>query len=223
MKQIFAVSLESERKYRAAALFADGRLAITHCREITGTPGMWRPSVLQEVQEKAEKGFVVLVEDRVGNFSPHATAFNFDNLEDDGRTTFQHCVDLYFSLWNMGNLILDPTVKAHALKFGGETGMLDPQHDEKGRVVYKVDWPNFGGGRRALLMCVAGAMLEEPLSDRWMSAMLAAGRHPLREADSPLSSFLAVTYGAAENEIRRQHAAMEQRMAQDAQEASHGD
>ncbi len=42
------------------------------------------------------------------------------------------------------------------------------ENDDRGRSVYHVNWTNFKSSHLVLLMCVAGAVLEEPLSERWV-------------------------------------------------------
>lgn len=195
-KLIFSVSLESVRKYKACAFFdAEGRLTVTHCLPIKGTPSEWRSPLLAEIEEKAGKGFAILVEDRTNNFSHHAISFNFDEVGEEGRTMLQHCLDWYFSMDSVGNLILDKSVEPHAIRGGGEMAMVNFSHDEKGRLVYYVDWNKLAGGHKALLMCVAGAVMELPLSGRWMKDFTAAFQAVQPSPVSPLSSFFSITTG----------------------------
>jgi len=194
-KQIFAVSLDSPQKHRAAAtLFDDTRLVITHCVPITGAPDIWRDKLKLEIAEKAQQGFAVIVEDRSGRFSPWASPFCFEDVEDE-RTMLQQALDWWFSLENSGNLILDPAVRRFAIRAGEEGGLIDIKHDDKGRVIYHPNWVAFGGGHKAMLLCVAAAMLENPLSERWIAAMLGALPSVTPVPPSPLSSWTAITRG----------------------------
>ena len=154
-KKILSIALESERKFRAHALYTDGVLFVTHCLPISGPPMEWKNKLLKDIEEKTEKGFAVIVEDRTHNFSPHAVSFNFDEIMDDGRTMLQHCLDWYYSLDAVGNLMLDRGVETHAIR-KGDMAMVNVRHDERGRLVYDVDWNRMTGGHKAILMCVAG-------------------------------------------------------------------
>ena len=73
--------------------------------------------------------------------------------------------------------------------------MVNFRHDEKGRLVYDVDWNRITGGHKAVLMCVAGAVMELPFSDRWLNAFTEASRVPHARNKSPLDSFFACTVG----------------------------
>lgn len=173
MKQIFAVSLDSPRKHRAAAtLFDNTQLVITHCLSIDGPPSAWRDVLRTEIEEKAKAGYAVIIEDRTGRFSPYASAFSFEDVEQD-RTMLQHSLDWWFSLENSGNLVLDDSVRRFSIRAGEEGGMIDIKHDDKGRVIYHPNWTQFNGGHKAMLLCVAAAMLENPASERWLKAMFA--------------------------------------------------
>ena len=193
-KKILSIALESERKFRAHALYTDGVLVVTHCLPISGPPMEWKNKLLKDIVEKTEKGFAVIVEDRTHNFSPHAVSFNFDEIMDDGRTMLQHCLDWYYSLDAVGNLMLDRGVETHAIR-KGDMAMVNFGHDERGRLVYDVDWNRMTGGHKAILMCVAGAVMELPFSDRWLNEFAKASQSNRPSPQSPLDSFFAITTG----------------------------
>lgn len=192
-KKIFTLSLDSENRHMASAILFEGnRLAITHCVPVAGPPSQWREKMLVDIETKAAAGFAIAVEDRSGAFSPHATSVCFDDVE-DGRTLLQQSFDWWFSLKNSGNLLLDTSVTRYDMKAGEEGSLIDIRHDEKGRIVYHPNWMQFHGGHKAMLLCVAAAMLEEPLSARWIDAMLAgvSKQHPT--PPSPFASWQAIT------------------------------
>ena len=192
-KKIFTLSLDSEKRHQATAiLFAGNRLAITHCLPVTGAPSIWRDKMLADIKSKAAAGFAIAVEDRSGEFSPYATSVCFDDME-DGRTLLQRSFDWWFSLKNSGNLILDKSVEQFDMRAGGEGSLIDIKHDDKGRIVYFPNWMSFHGGHKAMLLCVAAAMLEEPLSGRWIDAMLGALAQENPAPESPFSSWQAIT------------------------------
>ena len=192
-KKIFTMSLDSENRHVASAILFEGnRLAITHCVPVAGPPSPWREKMLADMETKAAAGFAIAVEDRSGTFSPHAASVCFDDVE-DGRTLFQQSLDWWFSLKNSGNLLLDTSVTRYDMKAGEEGSLIDIKHDEKGRIVYHPNWMQFHGGHKAMLLCVAAAMLEEPLSGRWIDTMLAAVSKQRPAPKSPLSSWQAIT------------------------------
>ncbi len=118
-KQIFTLSLDSENRHMASAILFEGnRLAITHCLPVQGAPSKWRDKMLADIDSKAAAGFAIAVEDRSGEFSPHATSVCFDDVE-DGRTLLQRSFDWWFSLKNSGNLILDTSVERYDMRAGG--------------------------------------------------------------------------------------------------------
>ena len=194
-KQIFVATLDSPQKHKAAATFFDDtRLVITHCMPITGPVDVWREKLREEVKDKAQKGFAVAVEDRTGKFSPYANSFSFDEVE-DGLTMLQHAFNWWFSLQNSGNLILDEHVERFAIRAGTEGSMVDVKHDDKGRTIYHPNWMEFNGGHKALLLCVVAAMMEDPLSERWLDAMVGGLHGEDTKKEDPLRSWRAITTG----------------------------
>lgn len=167
-KRILAVSLEGGRRAQALAAWDGAHLIVTDIQEISGNPDNWLPAMLQDMETKVDRGWVVMVEDRTGSFPSSATAFNFDVMGSDGRTRLQSALDWYFALDGRGALIIDPAVSRYALRLGGENDPIVRKTDDRGRLVYDARWENVSAGHKALLMCVAGAVMEEPLSERWM-------------------------------------------------------
>lgn len=167
-----AVSLESNKRYKANALYEGGRLYLTHCTPIVGGVAVWRDAVMTEIKDKFSKGFAVLVEDRTGSFCADngASQFAFDEIE-DGRTMLYQCLDWYFALYDMGNIVADAEAERFLFRSGGEGSMVDRQQDDKGRTTYNINWSAFTGAHKAVLMCVAGAVLENPWSERWLAEM----------------------------------------------------
>lgn len=194
-KMIFAASIEGAKKHMACAMYDGERLIVTHCEPLGDRQEAWMPQLLEDIRVKVEQGFVVLLEDRTGRLSPHATAFTFEEICENGRTYLQSCLDLYFSLAATGRLIFETGLERYALR-QTEGGMIDTRHDEKGRVIYDVKWSEFDGGRRAMLMCVAGAFLEAPLSERWINALVDASDSETPRPKSWLDTWKTITAGA---------------------------
>lgn len=170
-KRIMTISLEGQQRAQAFAMWDGERLIVLELREIVGDPETWLPDMLQDINAKVESGWVVMVEDRTASFSTAATAYNFDEMGENGRTQLQEALDWYFSLDGRGAIILGDGMERYAIRRGGEGGLVDCTADEKGRMVYKIDWNRFGAGHKAMLMAVVGAVIEEPLSERWLRAM----------------------------------------------------
>lgn len=167
-KKILTISLEGGRRAQALAAWDGERLIVMEIREITGNPDVWLPAMLKDIESKVDHGWVVMVEDRTGSFPSSATAYNFDAMGPDGRTHLQSALDWYFALEGRGSLIIDPSLNRYALRLGGDNDLIVRKTDERGRVLYDARWENVTAGHKALLMCVAGAVMEEPLSERWM-------------------------------------------------------
>ena len=58
--KIFTVSLESTQRHKAYAIYDGERLAITHCKPISGQPSIWKDDLVKEILDKSENGFVVM-------------------------------------------------------------------------------------------------------------------------------------------------------------------
>ena len=192
-KKILAIA-HGDRRVQAAAMYDGQRLIMVELRDIIGNPDEWLPKMHEDIAAKVEGGWVVMVEDRTASFSPLATPFNFDAVSEGGRTNLQNCLDWYFDMDARGDIILGPGMERFRITLGGEGGLLDAKHDEKGRVVYHVDWRRFQAGHKALLMCVAGAVMEEPLSERWLKVMTRA-LAGAKENPNWLKTFHAITKG----------------------------
>lgn len=170
-KRIMTISLEGQQRAQAFAMWDGERLIVLELREIVGDPETWLPDMMKDIEDKVGSGWVVMVEDRTASFSSAATAFNFDEMGENGRTQLQEALDWYFSLDGRGAIILGDGMERYTIRRGGEGGIVDAATDEKGRLVYKIDWNRFGAGHKAMLMAVVGAVIEEPLSERWLRAM----------------------------------------------------
>ena len=163
-KRILAIALEGTSKVQAMAVWDGQHLIVVELRDIKGNPEDWLEVMGRDIETKVQGGWVVMVEDRTASFSSLATSFNFDAPAEDGRTNLQRALDWYFALESRGGIILGEGMERYAIRLSGELGLIDAGTDEKGRLVYRVDWRKFNSGHKALLMCVAGAVMEEPLS-----------------------------------------------------------
>lgn len=170
-KRILAIALEGTSKVQAMAVWDGQHLIVVELRDIKGNPEDWIEVMERDIEAKVQRGWVVMVEDRTASFSSLATSFNFDAPAEDGRTNLQRALDWYFALESRGGIILGEGMERYAIRLSGELGLIDAGTDEKGRLVYRVDWRKFNSGHKALLMCVAGAVMEEPLSERWLRVM----------------------------------------------------
>lgn len=196
MKKIFAVSIESKKKCCMGAVYVDDILSITHVNELSGSVENWKEKLLLEIHEKSEKDFACIIDDRTGSFSEYATRFSFDNIEEDGRTSLQHCFDWYFALENKGAIFFDTTVERFRINAHSEGSILDIKHDDKGRTLYHPNWNEIQGGHRAMLMAVYAATLEQQWSDRWINEYMKIGK--AKKQTQGITSFHAITVGVCE-------------------------
>ncbi len=195
-KKILAIAVGGAMPIQAAAVYTKKTLIFTGMKDLTGSPDEWRDTIEEVIAERIARNWVVLVEDKTGSFSDKAILFDFDRMGDDGRTYLQQCLDWYFALQARGAIAFPEKMQRYIIRAHTEGAMLDFGHDEKGRLLYKVNWMQFTPGHRAMLMCIAGAILEDPASDRWLNHFLGL---PEPKANDPWSQLLrhvnAVTTG----------------------------
>lgn len=171
-KRILAIAFEGTVPAQCVALYSGNELLVKELVEITVEPYAWMQIMLRDVEEKTRKGWVVMLEDRTASFSRHATSWNFDAVGADGRTNLQTCLDWYFMLQRRGQIFMGSELQRYEMRIGGEMDMIDAKNDDKGRLIYNINWRLFSSAHRALLMCVAGAVMEEQLSDRWIESFV---------------------------------------------------
>ncbi len=186
-KKILAVVLETMPAVLVTAKYADQRLVFQGYERLAGNPDTWLSDIRKLVDESIDKGWVVVVEDRTQSFSDRAMLWDFDRIYDDGRTAMQTCLDWYFALQGRGALVFPQSMNAYVIRSQVEGAMLDFAQDEKGRMVYKVDWRKFTSTHRGIMMCIAGAVMEDQYTDRWLNAFFAQEKSP---EPSPLIQFL---------------------------------
>lgn len=186
-KKVFAIALGGAMPVQATAVYTKKTLAFVGIKNLAGSPDEWRDTIEEIIAERIAKNWVVLVEDKTGSFSDKAILFDFDRMGDDGRTYLQQCLDWYFALQSRGAIVFPESMKRYEIRAHTEGTMLDLGHDEKGRLLYKVNWMQFTPGHRAILMCIAGAILEDPASDRWLNHFLGL---PEPTANDPWSKML---------------------------------
>lgn len=168
--KIMAVSLLSQQRFYATAAFTSDQLVIA---EVTPIPGMfnsWREKLTDMVQDRVNKGFVVIVEERTDLIARYGTQYLLEDVGDENRTNMQEALDWYFALEAMSNIIFTEETKRYQISSGGEGAKIDKDQDDKGRPVYKVDWARLSGGFRVVLLCVVAAM-QEPISERFLGAV----------------------------------------------------
>lgn len=197
-KKILAIAVEGAMPVQVAAIYTKKTLVYTGMESITGSPDEWRDTIEASIADRIARNWVVLVEDKTGSFSDKAMLFDFDRVDEDGRTYLQLCFDWYFALQARGAIVFPEEMQRFAIRAHTEGTMLDLGHDEKGRLLYKVNWTQFTSGHRAMLMCIAGAILEDPASDRWLNHFLGL---PEPTANDPWSKLMrhvnALTVGHA--------------------------
>ena len=169
--KILTVSLSDVSKYKAYAVFNGEQLIITHITQLRGMFSAWRDDLIQEVASRVDAGFAVLVEEKTEVVSQYGTRFMLEDKDDEtGRSNVFDALDWYFALLNTDSIVFHPDCRQMMIRPGGEGQRVEKLQDEKGRTNYRVDWNNFHGGFRAMLLCVVAAMTE-PLSARYLDAM----------------------------------------------------
>lgn len=167
-KRVFAVSFENNQQAEAEAIWKNNTLYIDRIELIFQDIEFWIPELLKKFQVRLETNWVVIVDDKTGMFSDDVIAYDFDTDVGDGRTNLQKTLDCYFSLQSRYAIGFDAQAERYAIKSNQDNSIFNLDHDEKGRKVYKIQWTKFTSGHRAMLLCVAGAVMEEPLSERWI-------------------------------------------------------
>ena len=170
-KKIMALSLEGSTPMQVVAKYTEERLVFIGAKRIQGDPAEWTSTIEKLIADRIEKDWVVIVEDRTDSFSDMAVLWDFGAIMSDGKTAMQQCLDWYFALYSRGAIVFPDSMQPFALRVQAEGSLIDMTNDDKGRLVYKVDWRRITCGHKAMLLCVAGAILEEPMSDRWLNKL----------------------------------------------------
>lgn len=192
-KKILTIAFEGTRVATAFAAFREGKLIIVKMQEIRGDVDEWMPVLQADVTLKVNNGWVVMVDDPTSSFPGDATHYNFNAIT-EGRTNMQQALDWYFALESRGAIILDEAYERYTIRAGNANSLVDLKKNERGQLQYDVDWMRFSAGHKALLMCVVGACMEEPLSDHWMQAM--TGALGAKKSKLPIvTTFTTITKG----------------------------
>lgn len=198
--KIMTVSLMSVKKFKAYAVYDAGQLMVTDVIPITGMFGTWKQPLIDEVKQKRDAGFAVLVEERTDHIARHGTRYLLEEEGDSGQSNFYDALDWYFALSDLDNVILHSDCQQYAIRIGGEGAKVEKRQDDKGRTVYNVNWSVFNGGFRAVLMCAVAAM-QEPVSRRFIDEFCTYLDTPDDEELHP-----AVAFARALEEGERQRA-----------------
>jgi len=174
--KIMTISLMGANRSKAYAVFNGEQLVVTRVDTIAGMFGLWRKPIIDEIIDKKDKGYAVIVEEKTDLIAQHATQYLLEDIEE--RSNLYDALDWYFALQDMGNLIVDSDAQRFLIRAGGEGQKVEKKQDEKGKPYYSIDWPSFTGGHRAILLCVVAAMTE-PISERFLKAMYG------KEAEEP--------------------------------------
>lgn len=166
-KKILAASFEGKRPAQVIAAWTGEALMILEAHECAMDPRIWLENLLEDIARK--KGWEIFVEDRTRSFPAPATSYDFNAPGPDGRPNIQHCLDWYFALKRRGALIFDDSAKRYEMREGGAADLIAAGSDELGRLKYDVRWTDFTATHRSILLAVAAACLEEPLTERWVA------------------------------------------------------
>ena len=192
IKKIFAISLAQKKKYKGYAVYNGEQLVFQVISQIKGPFSEWKDSLIEEIEERKKRGFVVLIEERTEHFSQHATQFSFEDIDpEEGRVNYYVALDWYFSLDNMGNLVLPADAQNQAIR----ENRIDRQQDEKGRTKYDIDWDTFSGAQRTILLCVMAAVGMNPVSGVYLDEFFNGLDDEILPDNDPYKSFKAITVG----------------------------
>lgn len=187
--KIFVVSLLTKKPYKAYAVFNGITLVVQAIVPIKGQFRSWKDELIAEIEERKKAGFVILVEEKTNIIARHATQFLFTDKDSDDRINYYSALDWYFAISNIGNLILPKDGQ----QFTIHEQNVDPQQDEQGRIKYNINWEQFHGGHRCVLMCVMAAMFE-PMSDIYLEEMFKVGKGSGEDnTPNPIKSLKAIT------------------------------
>ena len=169
---------------KAYAVYDGENLVVTHVSTIAGQGLMssWKKDLTAEIEDKRQKGFVVVVEELGYAFSTDVSRYDLDDADDDGRSNFYTALDWYFHLEDTNCLTIATEARNFEIRSGGEGTRIEKKQDDRGRTAYNIDWKWLNGGHRAILLCVIAAQFE-PISGRYLDAMfpqedLSLTQHP---------------------------------------------
>ena len=185
--RIMAVTMNGKQPYKGYAAFNGEQLIITEITPIRGFFGKWKGRVIEEIKARTAEDFVVVVEETTDLIARHATQhFDFEDREADGKINLYRAFDMYFSMKSVGNLVLTERLK----KFDIRDHKVDVLQDDKGRKKYNVNWPEFTGENRIILLCVMAAQYE-PISDKYLKEFFdELGIYEQKKEDDPVAGFL---------------------------------
>lgn len=193
--KIFVVSLAGMQKYKAYAVYNGEQLLVTHIKPIKGVFGSWKKGLIEEIKKKKADGFACIVEEKTDYIAQYASQFRLEDMDGEtGQSNFYTALNWYFSLMETDNLIVAKDSQSFIIRAGGEGQRVEKKQDDKGRVIYSINWDAFTAGHRCLLLCVVGAMVE-PVSHRYIDEMMDIWLTPKVRKDDALSSFYAITIG----------------------------
>jgi len=189
IKKIFVISLAGRERSKAYAVDNGEQLVIQKVVPIKGTYADWKDDLIQEIRERKQNDFVVLVEEKSEHIAQYGSQISLEDIDiHENRINYYIALDWYFAMSNMGNVILPTDGK----QFTISEQKVDPIQDEQGRTKYNVNWAQFSSGHRCVLLCVLAA-IQEPVSGKYMRDMY--GPETKRELYDPFRSFRAITVG----------------------------
>ena len=168
-KKILAITCEMGNPAQGTAIWDGQRLFIMDIAKASGDRFAWLEKALEDIEKKTAKGWVVMVGDRTRSFPPPATTWDMNATNPEGHTKLHAALEMYFALQSRRALVFEPNLKKFQIHLGGDNGMAFIENDDRGRSVYRVNWDKFESVHLVVMMLVAGAVMEEPLSDRWMN------------------------------------------------------
>jgi hypothetical protein len=153
----------------------------------------WVPELKERLRQYVEKGFSVLIEDITGAMVIDGTTpFSFDDLYEK-RPTLYHALDYNFSMQSLRQVTYNDNITRFIIQGNTEGSKIDILQDDKGRKIYRVDWTQFNGGHKAVLMCICAAMMP-PVTNSYLETMFEMLEDIEEDVEeSPLSTWNKIT------------------------------
>lgn len=170
--KIMTVCLDDKKKFRCYAAYNGEILFIFRV-----LPCNDNSSLLSEIVDKKQQGFVILIEERTEHIVRQSgidvCSFSFEARSPEGKINLYTALDYYFSMTAQGNsrdkslIQISPDYQ----NFYITDSAVDLENDEKGRNKYRVNWQVFNGGHKAILMAVMASIFP-PITQYALKQML---------------------------------------------------
>lgn len=202
-QMIFTVSLTDQQRNRVYSVYDGQRLVIGGIRPLLGHYDQWRDALISEMKEKAEEGFIVLVEEIAQDITAADTGGVVCRLDEPDEADYRRmrlwvALDHYFEMESKNSIFFDP----EAERFRVRETFFDKDTDEKGRIRYRADWGKINSGHRAVLLAVIAAV-REPISAHFLDSLF-GGVEPSQQGRDLFATPKAILRDRLERQKRQE-------------------